>query len=65
MEEIRVVNAMPISYFVASSWFSKAIVTPIVGFIYLGALGSFFWLNLIYSFAVAMGFPYVIIRLLD
>ncbi|RYD85464.1 MAG: DUF3267 domain-containing protein [Sphingobacteriales bacterium] len=45
-----------------SSWFSKAIVTPIVGFIYLGALGSFFWLDIIYGSAVALGLPYIIIK---
>lgn len=47
-----------------SSWFSKAIVAPIVGFIYLGALGSFFWLDAIYSLAVSMGLPYIIIKLI-
>lgn len=47
-----------------SSPVSKAIVTPIVGFIYLGALGSFFWLDLIYGVAVGMGLPYIIIKFL-
>lgn len=47
-----------------SSWFSKAIVAPIVGFIYLGALGSFFWLDAIYALAVSMGLPYLIIKLI-
>lgn len=47
-----------------TSSFSKIIVTPIVGFIYLGALGSFFWLDVIYGTAVAMGLPYIIIKFL-
>lgn len=45
-----------------TSWLSKTLVTPIVGFIYLGALGSFFWLDIIYAGAVAMGLPYIIIK---
>ncbi|RYZ97321.1 MAG: DUF3267 domain-containing protein [Sphingobacteriaceae bacterium] len=47
-----------------SSKISKAVVTPIVGFIYLGALGSFFWLDIIYASAVALGLPYIIIKFL-
>jgi hypothetical protein len=47
-----------------SSWISKVIVTPIVGFIYVGALGSFFWLDVIYGAAVALGLPYIIIKFL-
>jgi hypothetical protein len=45
-----------------SSWISKAVVTPIVGFIYLGALGSFFWLDMIYGVAVGLGLPYLVIK---
>jgi hypothetical protein len=48
-----------------SSWLSKVIVTPIVGFIYLGALGSMFWLDLVYAGAVALGLPYIIIKFLS
>lgn len=47
-----------------SSWFQKAVVAPIVGFIYLGAFGSFFWLDVIYGGAVALGLPYIIIKFL-
>lgn len=47
-----------------TTWVSKAIVAPIVGFIYLGALGSFFWLDIIYGSAVALGLPYIIIKFL-
>lgn len=39
----------------------KIIVAPIVGLIYLGALGSFFWLDLGYGVAVALGLPWLII----
>jgi hypothetical protein len=46
-----------------SSWLHKALVVPIVGFIYLGALGSFFWLDLLYGFGVAVGLPYLLIGL--
>ncbi|SFE44586.1 Putative zincin peptidase [Chitinophaga sp. CF118] len=46
-----------------SSRLSKILVTPIVGFIYLGALGSFFWLDLMYGIAVAIGLPWLLITL--
>ena len=46
------------------SWMAKAVVTPIVGFIYLGALGSIFWLDIIYGGAVALGLPYLLIKIL-
>ncbi|WP_298737005.1 DUF3267 domain-containing protein [uncultured Chitinophaga sp.] len=41
----------------------KAITAPVVGLIYLGALGSMVWLDLIYGMAVAMGFPAVLMQL--
>ena len=44
----------------ASSRLSKIIVTPIVGFIYLGALGSFIWLDLLYGIGVAVGLPWLL-----
>ena len=37
---------------------------PIVGLIYLGSLGSFFWLDLIYGVAIAIGVPNLVIALL-
>lgn len=43
---------------------TKILVAPIVGFIYLGALGSFFWLDAIYGAAVALGLPWLIIKFL-
>ncbi|WP_341841476.1 metalloprotease family protein [Chitinophaga caseinilytica] len=43
-------------------WFTKVIVLPIIGFIYLGALGSFFWLDLIYGIAIAVGLPWMVLQ---
>jgi len=42
----------------------KIVGYPVVGLIYLGALGSFFWLDLLYGIAVAVGFPNLLIALL-
>lgn len=39
----------------------KIIGYPLVGLIYLGSLGSFFWLDLLYGIAVAIGLPRLII----
>lgn len=46
-----------------SKWL-KVIGTPIVGLIYLGAVGSVFWLDLIYGIGVAMLIPNALIWLL-
>jgi hypothetical protein len=43
---------------------TKIISYPVVGLIYLGSLGSFFWLDLAYGVAVAIGFPNLLIWLL-
>lgn len=43
---------------------AKVIGYPIVGLIYLGSLGSFFWLDLIYGIAIAVGLPNLIISLM-
>jgi hypothetical protein len=43
---------------------AKVIGYPIVGLIYLGSLGSFFWLDLAYGIAIAIGLPNLIINLL-
>lgn len=37
---------------------AKVVAVPIVGFIYLGALGSMFWLDLVYALAVTIGLPF-------
>lgn len=42
----------------------KLIVTPIVGIIYLCALGSVVWLDLFYGIAVAMFIPNLIVNIL-
>lgn len=46
-----------------SSRLSKIIVTPIVGFIYLGAMGSIVWLDFIYGMGVAVGLPWLMVSL--
>jgi len=45
-----------------TSFLTKVFVFPIVGFIYLGALGSFFWLDVLYGVAVSVGLPWIIIQ---
>ncbi len=45
-----------------SNLLTKIIVTPIVGFIYLGAFGSLFWLDAIYGVAVAYGLPKLLVH---
>lgn len=47
-----------------SNWLTKIAVAPVVGIIYLGALGSFFWLDLLYGIGVAYGLPTLIVKLL-
>ncbi|WP_205508482.1 DUF3267 domain-containing protein [Longitalea arenae] len=41
----------------------KLIGYPVVGLIYLGAVGSFFWLDLLYGVGVAIGLPKLIMSL--
>ncbi|BCN31818.1 metalloprotease family protein [Anaeromicropila herbilytica] len=41
----------------------KIIATPIVGLIYLGAVGSILWLDLIYGIAVAMFVPNLLVMI--
>ena len=43
----------------------KIVAYPIVGLIYLGAIGSFFWLDFAYGIGVIMGFPHLIISILS
>jgi hypothetical protein len=40
----------------------KAVTAPVVGLIYLGALGSMVWLDLFYGMAVALGFPAILMK---
>ncbi|TCJ12537.1 DUF3267 domain-containing protein [Flaviaesturariibacter flavus] len=41
----------------------KIVGYPVVGLIYLGALGSFFWLDLLYGAGVAIGLPLLLVNL--
>ena len=38
---------------------------PIIGLIYIGSLGSFFWLDLLYGVGVAIGLPNLIIYIIN
>lgn len=40
----------------------KVLTVPIVGLIYAGAIGSMFWMDLLYGMGVAFGLPVLIIR---
>lgn len=42
-------------------WWLKVLGYPIVGIIYLGSLGSFFWLDVLYGIGVAIGLPKLIV----
>jgi hypothetical protein len=42
----------------------KVLAYPVVGLIYAGAIGSFFWLDLAYGIAIAIGLPTLLITLL-
>jgi hypothetical protein len=43
---------------------AKIVGYPVVGLIYLGSLGSFFWLDVLYGIGVAVALPNLIIYLL-
>jgi len=44
-------------------WWVKLVGYPVIGLIYIGAIGSFMWLDLIYGIAIAVGLPNLIIWL--
>jgi type III secretory pathway component EscS len=44
-----------------TSFWVKLVAYPIVGLIYIGSIGSFFWLDALYGVAVAVGLPNLII----
>ncbi len=46
------------------SWPARIVATPIVGLIYLGAVGSFIWLDLAYGVVIALALPNLISSLL-
>lgn len=43
----------------------KILGYPLVGLIYLGSIGSFIWLDLLYGIGIAIGFPKLIIYLIS
>jgi hypothetical protein len=47
-----------------TAWWIKLIGYPVVGLIYAGSIGSFFWLDLLYGIGVAVGLPDLIILLI-
>jgi hypothetical protein len=47
-----------------TSLWVKILAYPVVGVIYAGAIGSFFWLDLAYGVAIAIGLPTLLIALL-
>lgn len=46
-------------------FFVKLVGYPIIGLIYAGSIGSFFWLDLLYGVAVAVGLPTLVIGILS
>lgn len=46
-----------------TTWLTKIVIAPFIGFAYLGALGSFFWLDLAYGIGVCIGLPSLLIYL--
>lgn len=46
-----------------SSRLNRILVAPIVGFIYVGAIGSVFWLDILYGLAVALILPQRLVAL--
>jgi len=47
-----------------TSIFVKILGYPIIGLIYLGSIGRFFWLDLAYGVAIAIGLPTLLISLI-
>jgi hypothetical protein len=45
-------------------FWAKIIGYPVVGLIYIGSIGSFFWLDLAYGVALAVGLPNLLIALI-
>ena len=44
--------------------FVKIITAPVIGLVYLGAIGSMMWLDFIYAVAMAMVLPNLIVMML-
>jgi hypothetical protein len=45
-------------------WWAKVVGYPLVGLIYLGAVGSMFWLDLAYGIAIALLLPRILVALI-
>jgi hypothetical protein len=45
-----------------TSWLTRIVATPLVVLIYLGALGSFFWLDVLYGVGVAFALPHLLVQ---
>ena len=43
---------------------TKLVAIPVVGLIYIGAIGSIFWLDLLYGVGIAIALPTLIVNLL-
>ena len=46
-----------------SPWWLKVTGVPLVAIIFLGAIGSFFWLDALYGVGVAMALPNLLVKL--
>ena len=42
---------------------TKIVAYPLIGLIYIGSIGSFIWLDLVYGIAIAVGLPNLIIAI--
>ena len=42
----------------------KILVAPVIGLIYIGAIGSVVWLDLIYAVAIAVLMPYLLVSII-
>lgn len=46
----------------SSSLLTKIVAAPFVGFIYLGALGSYLWLDILYGAFLSLGLPWILLK---
>lgn len=46
----------------SASWIAKIVGVPLVGILFLFALGSIFWLDLVYGVAIALYLPYQLVK---
>ncbi|MFD0794329.1 DUF3267 domain-containing protein [Mucilaginibacter litoreus] len=48
----------------ATPFWAKIVGYPVIGLIYIGSIGSFFWLDLAYGVALAVGIPNLLVNIL-